>query len=195
MKKTTKKIKTVKEIKPIKVDFGCGPNKRGEDWIGVDMYKMKGVDIVCNLAKDKYPFKDNSVDQIHASHFIEHLTNLNDKWERVHFFNEIYRILKPGGKARLIFPHWCSQRYYGDPTHKEPFSEFGFLYLNKDWRKAQTSHADIEWNKNGYNCDFDTAISYNIRADLIGRNQEYMQMALLTQKEAAQDIDATLTKK
>ena len=191
-----KKTKT-KEVKEVKLDFGCGPNKRGEDWIGVDMYKMKGVDVVFDLAdpKKKYPWKDNSVDQIHAAHFLEHLTNLGERWERVHFFNEMYRILKKGGTARLIFPHWCSQRYYGDPTHKEPFSEFGFLYLNKDWRTAQTSHADIQWNKNGYNCDFDTAISYNLRPDLAGRNQEYMQMAILTQKEAAQDIDATLTKK
>lgn len=185
----------MKKTKEIKLDLGSGGNKIAEDWIGVDIYKMKGVDVVCNLAKDKWPWKDNTVDQVHAAHFLEHLTNLGEKWERVHFFNELYRVLKVGAKARLIFPHWCSNRYYGDPTHKEPFSEMGFCYLSKDWRMSQAPHADKKWNKNGYSCDFEAQYGYNLRGDLAGRNQEYVMMALSKEKEAAQDIDATLTKK
>lgn len=182
--------------KLIKIDLGAGPNKKGPDWIGVDWYKMPGVDVVCNLAKEKWPWKDNSVDEAHASHFIEHLTNLNDKWERTHFFNELHRVLKKGGKATLIFPHWASNRYYGDPTHKEPFSEMGFYYLSKEWRMSQAPHSDKKWlKKGGYDCDFEATWGYSLREDLLTRNQEYQQLALQTQKEAAQDIIATLTKK
>ena len=186
-----------KKTKEIKIDIGSGGRKIAEDWIGVDMYKMNGVDVVHNIAdrKKKWPFKDNSVDEAHASHLIEHLTNFNDKWERVYFFNELYRVLKKGGKATLIFPHWCSNRYYGDPTHKEPFSEMGFMYLNKEWRKDQAPHSDKKWNKDGYDCDFDVTYGYNLRQDLMTRNQEYQLNALSTQKEAAQDIIATLIKK
>jgi hypothetical protein len=199
MKKTNK----TKKVKLLKIDLGAGENKIGEDWVGVDIYKMKGTDIVFDLAdkKKKWPFKDNSVDEAHASHFIEHLTNLNDKWERVHFFNELYRVMKKGAKATLIFPHWCSGRYYGDPTHKEPFSEFGFYYLSKDWRLggngngANAPHSDIKWNKDGYSCDFEVTWGYNLRPDLMSRNTEFQQNALLTQKEAAQDIIATVIKK
>lgn len=188
-KKTTKQ-----EAAPLKIDLGCGPNPR-EGFVGVDMFKMKGVDIVCNLAKDRWPFEDNSVSEAHASHFLEHLTNLGGKWERTHFFNELYRVLKPGGTAQLIFPHWCSNRYYGDPTHKEPFSEMGFLYLNREWRMSQAPHADAKWQKGGYDCDFDWSYGYSLREDLVTRNQEYQQNAIQTQKEAAQDIIATITKK
>jgi SAM-dependent methyltransferase len=189
-KKTIKK-----EAAPLKIDLGCGSNKR-EGFTGVDMFKMQGVDVVCNLAKDKWPFEDNSVDEAHASHFIEHLTNLGDKWERTHFFNELHRVLKKGGTAQLIFPHWCSNRYYGDPTHKEPFSEMGFLYLNREWRESQAPHSDAKWlKKGGYNCDFDWSYGYSLRQDLVTRNQEYQQNALQTEKEAAQDIIATITKK
>lgn len=183
-----------KETQIIKLDIGCGPNKQA-GFIGVDQYKMDGVDVVCNVGKDKLPYKDNTVDEVHSSHFIEHLTNFNDKWERVNFFNEIYRVMKVGAKATLIFPHWCSNRYYGDPTHKEPFSEMGFYYLSKEWRMTQAPHSDKEWNKNGYNCDFEASWGYSMRADLVSRNQEYQQMAMSTQKEAVQDIIASLVKK
>lgn len=180
--------------KIIKLDIGCGGNKQ-EGFIGIDQYKMKGVDVVCNVGKEKLPYKDNSVDEIYSAHFIEHLTNYEGKWERTHFFNEAHRVLKKGGKMTLIFPHWASNRYYGDPTHKEPFSEMGFYYLAKDWRETQAPHSDKKWNKHGYNCDFEATWGYNLRQDLLSRNQEYQQNAILNYKEACQDIIATLIKK
>lgn len=199
MKKTIKQNNKVID-KVIKIDLGAGANPR-EGFISVDKYKMKGVEVVLDIGKEKWPWKDNSVDEANASHFLEHLTNFNGKFERVHFFNELYRILKKGAKATLIFPHWCSNRYYGDPTHCEPFSEMGFYYLNKDWRLglngqgANAPHADVKWNKNGYSCDFDATWGYSLRQDLLTRNPEFQTNALQTQKEAAQDIIATLTKK
>lgn len=187
MKKKTEKL--------IKLDIGSGGNKIAEDFIGVDKYKMKGVDIVLDIGKDKWPWKDNSVDEVHCAHLLEHLTNFNGKYERIHFFNELHRVLKKGAKATLIFPHWCSNRYYGDPTHCEPFSEMGFYYLDKDWRATQAPHTDKKWNKNGYDCDLSCTWGYSLRQDLLTRNTEYQQNALQKEKEAAQDIIATCTKK
>ena len=135
-----------KAVKLINLDLGSGPNKK-DGFIGVDKYKMKGVDVVCDLGKEKWPWKDNSVDEVNCTHFLEHLTNFNGKWERTHFFNELYRVMKKGAKATLVFPHWCSNRYYGDPTHCEPFSEFGFYYLSKDWRATQAPHSDKSGTK------------------------------------------------
>ena len=186
--------KKTKEIKLVQLDLGSGPNKK-EGFIGVDKYKMKGVDIVCDLGKEKWPWKDDSVDEINCTHFIEHLTNYNGKWERVHFFNELHRVLKKGSKAHLVFPHWASERYYGDPTHCEPFSEMGFYYLDKNWRATQAPHTDILWNKKGYTCDLACTWGYSLRQDLLTRNQEYQMSALQKEKGAAQDIIATCIKK
>lgn len=184
----------MKKIKELKLDLGCGSNKK-DGFIGVDKYKMHGVDVVCDLRKNKWPWESGSVSEVNCTHFLEHLTNYNGKWERVHFFNELYRIMKKGSKATLVFPHWCSTRYYGDPTHCEPFSEMGFYYLSKEWRDSQAPHTDIKWNKNGYLCDFEATWGYSLRQDLLTRNQEYQTNALQQQKEAAQDIIATLVKK
>lgn len=181
-------------LNPIRIDLGSGKNKK-EGFIGVDNIKFDGVDVVLNIGKDKWIWKDDSVEECHASHFLEHLTNFEGKWERVHFFNELYRVLKKGAKATLIFPHWASNRYYGDPTHKEPFSEMGFYYLSKEWRAIQAPHTDIEFNKNGYSCDFECTWGYNMRQDIMSRNQEYQQFAMANYKEAVQDIIATLVKK
>lgn len=180
---------------PIRLDIGCGPNKRGADWVGMDVLDFPGVDHRIHAGKDRWPFEDGTVTEAHAAHFLEHLTNLHGAWERVHFFNELHRVLIVGGKAQLIFPHWASTRYYGDPTHKEPFSEMGFYYLQREWRLSQAPHTDAKHNPHGYACDFEATWGYSMHQSLAARNQEFQQFALQHYKESAQDIIATLTKR
>lgn len=190
---TGRNMKKTKQEKVIKLDIGCGKNKVSPDFIGVDQYAMNGVDVVCDLTKT-WMWDDNSVDEIHCSHFLEHLTNNENKYERIHFFNEMYRVLKVGGKVTLIFPHWCSNRYYGDPTHREPFSEMGFYYLNKEWRMQEAPHTDIEFNANGYKCNLSASWGYTTNPALQNRNEEYKNFALQNYKESAMDIISTLIK-
>ena len=175
---------------PLKLDFGCGPNKR-EGFKGVDSIAFVGVDYVVDLRSAPWPFADNSVDEANASHFVEHLTAP----ERCGFVNELFRILKPGAKFQMVVPHWASNRAYGDPTHQwPPVSEMWFYYLSKAWRLANAPHTDVSVNPTGFNCNFEAVWGYNMRQDLNVRNQEYQQFALANYKEAAQDMIATLTK-
>ena len=180
-------MKTKKQLKKeplLKLDLGCGKNKKQGFW-GVDERKFNGVDQVCDLKK-KFPWKDNSVEEIHCSHFLEHLTGV----ERVQFMNEVYRVLIPDGKITLITPHWNSCRAYGDYTHQwPPVSEFWFYYLSKDWRAVNAPHNDL------YECNFESSWGYSMHQAIVSRNQEYQQNALQWYKEAAQDICATLIKK
>lgn len=189
--------------KPLRIDIGCGVNKRKDgDWLGVDAIEFEGVDVVCDLSRGAWPWADDSVTEVNCAHFLEHLTNLDGKWERVHFFNELYRVLKPGAKCTLVFPHWCSNRYYGDPTHKEPFSEMGFYYLSREWRSgnkekglpANAPHTDKKNNQNGYDCNFIATWGYGVNPSLTHRNSEFQQFALQNYKESATDIIATLVK-
>lgn len=180
----------------LKLDFGCGPNPK-PGFEGVDRYPFDGkVKWVFDLSsKERWPWKDSSVDEAHASHFIEHLTNLGGKWERVWFFNELYRVLKPGAGCLLIFPHWASNRYYGDPTHKEPFSEMGFFYLSREWRLAQAPHTDASVNPDGYSCDFEANWGYNLHPVMNQRSGEWQQFAASHYLEVRQDIIATVKAK
>jgi SAM-dependent methyltransferase len=190
-KKSKEKKETTNSL--LKLDLGCGTLKK-EGYIGVDKFKFPEVDIVVDLGSETWPWEDNSVDDVNCYNFIEHLTNFNGKWERVHFFNELFRVLKKEAKANLAFPHWCSTRYYGDPTHCEPFSEMGFFYLNKKWREENAPHADKKYNPNGYSCDFESSWGYSVRQDLLEKDKEFVTHAVNTEKEAAQDIIAILSK-
>ena len=168
-----------------KLDLGCGTRKK-EGFIGVDVQQFPGVDVVGNLGNDPWPWAADSVDEVHCSHMVEHLT-----WkERIFFFNELHRVMKKGAKAAIIIPHWSCSKFYGDPTHKEPISEFAFYYLNAAWRKDQAPHTD-----GMYTCDFDHTTGYSMHPALNTRNQEYQFYALSWFKEAAQESMTTLTKR
>lgn len=169
----------------VKLDIGCGKNKR-EGFLGVDVRSFEGVDVVHDCGKDKWPWDDSSVDEVHSSHMVEHL----NAPERIHFVNELYRVLKPGSKASIIVPHWGSCRAYGDLTHQwPPVSEFWFYYLDKQWREINAPHND------GYTCDFSATWGYSMHQTLTMKPAEHQQFAMQFYKEACQDIFATLTKK
>lgn len=127
-RKKTLKIKTTE----IRIDCGCGKNKRKDgDWIGVDVIDFEGVDIVLDLGTKKWPWKDGTVTEVFASHFVEHLKPM----ERVHFVNELFRVLKPDGKAQIIVPHWCSSRAIGDLTHC--FAEDTEILTESGWKPIE----------------------------------------------------------
>lgn len=168
----------------VKLDLGCGKNKK-EGFVGVDKIPFEGVDVIMDLT-ERWPWEDNSVSEIFASHLIEHLTAET----RVHFVNEAFRVLVPRGTCQIITPHWASCRAYGDLTHEwPPVSEFWYYYLNAEWRNREAPH------NTDYICDFDATWGYNMREDLSLRNQEYQLFALSNYKEVAQDLIATITKR
>lgn len=168
----------------MKLDLGCGPNKLASDWVGVDVRRFPGVDEVVDLTQ-RWPWADDTVDEVYCSHFVEHL----DADERVHFVNELYRVLKMGGGAKIITPHWASARAYGDLTHKwPPVSEWWYYYLSANWREGNAPHNDM------YTCNFEATGGYNMRPDLAPRNQEYQLFAMANYKEACLDNIVTLTK-
>lgn len=211
--------KVAEEVVEVKLDLGCGKNKR-EGFLGIDRRKFDGVDGTTDFtiagkwrfdqgtigklrlevdgksAPKNFVIPDDSVDELHCSHFLEHLNHNQDKPERVRFLNECYRILKAGGKMQIITPHWCSNRAYGDFTHADkPVSEMFYYYLNKDWRAGNAPDNDIQWNPDGYSCDFSATWAYTVHPDLNNRNTDYQNFALTNYKEAAQDIIANLVAK
>ena len=172
-----------KPPKLLKLDFGCGKHPR-EGFEGADSRDF-GQPHRVDLAKP-WPWKDATVEEGHASHFVEHLTAL----ERIHFVNELYRVLIPGGKCTIITPSWASMRAFGDLTHQwPPVSEFWYYYLSKPWREENTPHND------GYTCDFEATWGYTMHPAVVPRSPEYQTHALTFWKEAAQDLIATLTKR
>lgn len=178
-------------MESIKVDLACGDNKK-EGFVGIDKTETKSTDIIHDLNQYPWPFEDNSVDEIHCSHYIEHIPhdvkNGIDLDGLIQFMNEVYRILKPNGKATIISPYYTSGRAFGDPTHVRFIGDLTFPYYNKKWRDAnKLSHY-------GINCDFDITYSYLISNELTLKSEENRNKAFKNDWNAIDDIIAELIK-
>jgi hypothetical protein len=67
----SKRLRLASAPTSLKLDLGCGENPK-EGFEGVDLYGEKAKHKI-DLFKFPWPFKDNSVEEIHCSHFLEHV--------------------------------------------------------------------------------------------------------------------------
>ena len=87
---------------PIKLNIGCGKDDR-KGFINID-FRDLGFNMIWDI-RGGIPFPDGSVDEIFASHFVEHL----DDEECQDFFVDAMRVLKPhGGLLVVRCPHFQS---------------------------------------------------------------------------------------
>ena len=98
------------------LDVGCGAAKIAGS-IGVDIISLDGVDVVCNLNKVPWPFGDNTFSRVVAKHSLAHLDDI------VSVMEEIHRVSRDGATIEILCPHYASDNYNTDPTHK---THFGF---------------------------------------------------------------------
>ncbi len=105
-----------------KLNIGCGEDLR-EGYVNLDFFKHKGIDVVHNLNKFPWPFKDDTFDVIYASHILEHVDDL------LNVMKEVYRISKDKAIIIIRGPHFSCGVTYRDPTHKRAFSYFTFDYF------------------------------------------------------------------
>ena len=87
--------------KLIKLNYGCGEMKL-EGFINIDIEKKVKPDLVCDLRKEKLPYKTNSVETIYCIHNIEHIEYRY--WP--HVFYEFNRVLRMGGELVLMYPEF-----------------------------------------------------------------------------------------
>jgi len=114
------------------LDLGCGKSKYKSEnpkdiVIGLDKAKLPGVDVIHNLEKCPLPFRNNTFDEIIASHVLEHIKNF------VPLMEELCRIIKKNSVIKVKVPFYSSWGQYNDPTHVRFFSPFSFGYFGGDW--------------------------------------------------------------
>jgi predicted SAM-dependent methyltransferase len=188
MRKSAAKLAPAPEPpKLLKLDLGSGQSSR-EGFEGVDFVAAPGVKHVVDLLKFPWPFPDGSCDELHCSHFFEHVPGLL----RGKFMDEVYRILVPEGKITIICPYYTSIRATQDFTHEwPPVSPNSFLYFNRKWRednKLTHGHYEIK-------SDFDFVYGYAINASWSSRQDEARQFGFDHYNNTIDDLHVTLTKR
>lgn len=81
--------------------------------MNVDAEPLEQPDVVCDLAAERWPFEDNSVDGAVATHILEHLPG--DGF--FHFMRELWRVSKNGAVTEITLPHPSHDIFLNDPTH------------------------------------------------------------------------------
>ncbi len=112
------------------VDIGCGGNKQGKAWFGIDYRAMPGVDLVQDLEKFPWAVPSESFNTAVASHVVEHIDPSHGIF--ISFMNEAWRILKPEGEFIIGAPYATSMGMFRDPTHCNFITEETFCYFDPE---------------------------------------------------------------
>ena len=101
------------------LDVGCGQNKF-PGAIGIDANPRSHADVIHDLGNFPYPFESDQFDEIICRHVIEHVPDV------LGFVNELHRITKPGGRLKIVTPHYSNPDWATDPTHRNHFNSYSF---------------------------------------------------------------------
>ncbi len=82
--------------------------------MNVDIADYGGNEII-DLNRFPWPFEDDEVARISASHVLEHLGDFNA------VVNEMWRICRPGALIEVQVPFFLSTKFYSEPDHRIPF--------------------------------------------------------------------------
>lgn len=125
---------------PIRLNLGSG-YRYIEGWTNIDNRECTKPDVVLDVLNGLL-YEDNTVSEIRAFDFLEHIP----LGRTVEVIEEIYRVLKPGGKFESFTPSTDSRAAFQDPTHVS------------------------FWNKNSwfYFCEIEHRMLYGIKANFSG---------------------------
>jgi SAM-dependent methyltransferase len=118
------------------LDVGCGNNKY-PGAIGMDFNPRTQADVIHDLGDVPYPFADDEFDEIFTHHVAEHVPDV------MAFVSELHRITKPGGRIKLVTPHYSNPDWPTDPTHRNHFNSYTFNCFMQD-RRLFPFYTDVE---------------------------------------------------
>ena len=128
----------------MKLNLGSG-SKILKGYVNVDKFQYYNPDVVHDLEKFPYPFKDNSIDEILLSHVLEHIGQNPDVFNNI--IKELYRICKNNSIVDIRVPHPRHDDFISDPTHVRPITILGLqLYdknLNQKWEKMNAANTPL----------------------------------------------------
>lgn len=212
-----------REPEELKLDLGSGP-RPAEGFKGCDIAPGQ-TDYTFDLCSGtKWPFPDSSVDELRSSHFIEHIDAgyvhrrsgpVSKAWvarkgggaEEIEiglgpridallfFFDEAFRVAKPGAVFTVQWPALQSARAFQDPTHRRFIPAEMITYLSVDGRESMgVSHYGANCNWIGSvqptipipaETDEDKAMA--LRADSSDEKQEWAMKRGLEQQRRYQE--------
>jgi predicted SAM-dependent methyltransferase len=113
----------------MKINIGSGDVKI-DGFLNCDYDPNTYPDFLFDLEKDKFPFKDNTIEGVVAHHVFEHLGE-----GYFHCLQELYRVCKHGSLIDVRVPHYRHNDFFSDPTHRRPITVDGLRLFSKKYNK------------------------------------------------------------
>jgi len=110
-------------MEQMKLNLGSG-RKSIKGYINIDIEKSNNPDLVLDICEG-LPYEDNSIYEIRAFDFLEHIP----LGKTIFVIDEIWRVLKPGGKFEHFTPSTCGRGAFMDPTHLSFWNINSWLYF------------------------------------------------------------------
>lgn len=126
LKMGDEKLSAMLANRTVSLELGCGPYRSFPDYVGVDSLSYPGVDVVSDVIEFLRSLPDRCVDNVHSSHFLEHVSDLP------RLMDEFTRVCKPGGRVVSVVPHFSNPFFYSDPTHTRFFGLYTMSYFARD---------------------------------------------------------------
>jgi len=125
------------------LNLGAG-NRLVEGAINHDLTLHRDeISIAYDLNYLPWPWDDSAFEEIQLISVAEHL-----KLTLIETLNECWRIIKPGGKLIIKYPHYSSSTSHDDPTHRWHWSErvLDFVDLTTRHGKDNCYYTPCKWN-------------------------------------------------
>lgn len=147
----------------VKVNLGSGKDAQ-EGWINIDSYPFPNT-LVADIAKH-IPLEDSSVDFVYSQDFMEHLP----PEAKVPVINEIWRVLKNGGRMEHYIPNAGSRNDFGSPSHLSHWNLQAFDHFNLDSHRWKLDH-DYEGFVGGFKKVLYELVNWQVEEDGVNRAQ------------------------
>ena len=125
------------------LDLGCGSTPRNpyrrDELFGVDIISGDNKNIRrANLAVAPIPFENDHFDSVSAYDFLEHVPRVlptadgaDTRFPFIELMNEIWRVLKEGGRLYASTPVYPAPQVFVDPTHVNVLTTETHIYFTR----------------------------------------------------------------
>lgn len=184
----------------MKINFGAGkqPKPKAEGWQNWDKFDFPQFDPnefeykKIDLFRYPYDIPDNCVDEIFASHIIEHIPHepkpnakllesftsgreleINRaRWCELEsldgffaFFAEMWRICKPDAVVNIVCPFGYTRGAFQDPTHTRYIVPATFFYLQSQENGNWDYHLPLKFSPAAFNFSAETGIMQSFKSE------------------------------
>lgn len=123
------------------LELGCGAGRARPGHVTVDLRDLPSVDLCGDVYDILARLDDNVVSGVFASHFIEHVPDLD------RLLNEVVRVCRDGAIVEFTVPHFSNAFFYSDPTHHSFFGLYTFAYKARSevrFRRTVPDYARVD---------------------------------------------------